>query len=286
MIMALWAVFLPGVANASPRDWDDCFWGGGLVRDYAHPLDRLPKVRHMPESGRLPFGPPALEFYEGAIYGNVIVGGGGFGYSFVTRDLSGKDLRLEWTVSAQVSLLTQRGEVKRMVDQGSVWIEKVDNAKQPGLSLETLATPGFYRFDLQFEDREGNHLGAFSEYLRVVAPRLRVKLGINGRKFQAGDLVQTRVDNLGTEPVSYGASFSVQRREKSSWARATELHLGPWLAYLGIAGPGARGRCSGFKVPADLPIGRYRVVKGVGLEQSGPRRRRPLSLTASFDVTG
>jgi hypothetical protein len=275
----------PAVAGAAARGWGSCAWEAGLARDYERPLSRLPEIRRMPESGRLPFGPPALELYETSRYGNVVVGRGSFGYNFVTRSYT-RDLPLGWTVSAAMSLLTPRGGVKQVVDRGRVWIGKVDNAKQPGISLETPAKPGFYRFDIWFEEQGGASLGRFSEYVRVVEPRLDVRLGINGRSFRAGETVLTRVNNLGTEPVLYGASFSLERFESSTWVRPPEIDLGPWPLYLGAVGPGGRGRCSGFEIPADLPAGRYRVVKEVGLERSWPRAGRSLDLTAWFDVTG
>lgn len=270
-------------ADAAVQGWGSCSLDPGLARDYEQPLSGLPEIRRMPESGRLPFGPPALELYETAMHGNVIVGQGSFGYDFVTRSHT-RNLPLGWTVGAEMSLLTQRGGVKRVVDRGRVWIEKVDNAKQPGISLETPEKPGFYRFDIWFEDKGGAFLGRFGEYVRVVEPRLDVRLGINGRSFRAGETVLTRVNNLGTEPVLYGAGFSVERFEGSAWLRPPEIDLGPWPLYLGLAGPGGRGRCSGFEIPADLPAGRYRVVKEVGLERTWPRAGRSLDLTAWFDV--
>lgn len=272
-------------SDSGPRDWGDCFWGGGLVRDYARPLDRLPEVRQVPESGRLPFGPPALELYESTLSGRVIVGRGSFGYGFVTRRNDGV-LTLGWTVRAEMHALNRRGEVERTVDRGQLWIESVNNLRQPGLSLMTPAATGFYRFDIEFESREGEMLGSFSEYLRVVEPRLRVSLGINGKRFRVGDIVQTRVNNIGTQAVLYGASFFVQRLEGAEWVSASGLDLGRWPMYLGVAGPGARGRCSGFQIPEDLPQGRYRVVKRVGVGPHWPRKGQSLHLNASFDVVG
>ncbi|MGV1049464.1 MAG: immunoglobulin-like domain-containing protein [Solirubrobacterales bacterium] len=249
-------------------------------RDYAEPLGRLPKIRRIPASGQLPFGPAKLNFYSTA-FEPVIVGGGDYGYALFDEDFN-RDLRLDWTVKGQLLRLGKSGDPVRELDHGQIEVGLVDDAYQPSLDLEVPARAGFYRFDVEFLGADGMLLGRFGEYLRVVRPWAKARLAINGRRFTAGQVVRTRIENVGTEQVNSGAPFEVQRRIDGAWREVHGLTPEVWPLYASIIGPGSAGECGGFGIPPDLPAGRYRVVKPAGAVYGDDAR--DLHLSAWFDV--
>ena len=238
------------------------------LRDFG--LSRLPPVRELPLDGELPFARPNVNVYS-APSARVLTEQGSFGYGFSEENFEGT-VRLDWTVTAQMWLLGRRGAPVREVDGESLFIGDLDAGEQPHLTVDTLGKRGFYRFDIQFTDRNGAQLGAYSSYLKVTRPFWKARLGLDRRVYRPGQLVISRPENLGTEGMSYGESFGVQRREDGDWVPAPALQPDGWLLWLGISGPGAPGRCSALRLPRDVQPGRYRIVKEVTrLEQGSDR---------------
>lgn len=253
----------------------------GPVRDFG--FSKLPPVHEVPESGE-PLGHPAVDIYGGSRFTQVMPRPQEFGYGFSEHNYGGTVL-VDWTVTAQLWAVTSDGERLNEVDNGQLFIGRLNAAHQPGLYLTPPTRRGFYRFDIQFANRSGDLLGSYSAYLRVVRPFWKARLGLSGRTFHPGALVLSRVENFGTETVMYGEDFSVQRFENDSWAHVPDLARGPWFMWLGAAGPGASGRCSALRLPNDVAPGQYRIVKEVG-RPPWPNGKRSRHLTARFDVAG
>ncbi|HET9675962.1 MAG TPA: hypothetical protein VFP21_00490 [Solirubrobacterales bacterium] len=220
--------------------------------------------------------------------GSVMVRPDRFGYGFVDRGYERfppvEMTPLDWTVAAQLWSLDSAGKPREAVDERQIHIGRIDDAYQPSLNLSVPHAVGFYRYDIQISDGDGNELGSYSTYLRVVPESIKVRIGINRRRFRPGQTVATRPEVLGTNWITYGEDFEVQEMSNGRWHRDSALAQEDWLAWLGTAGLGSAGRCSRFTIPADTPPGRYRVRKRVGVEL---RRTHwlPLTLTAPFSVT-
>ena len=248
------------------------------VRDFG--LSKLPPVREMPVSEGM-FGHGAVNAYGGGMFGRILTGPQGYGYGFSESNYTGT-VRLNWTVTAQMWSVGGKGNPIEQVGEARLFIGRLNAAHQPHISIDTPSENGFYRFDIQFTAESGALLGSYSEYLKVVPPYWKVRLGLSGSTFKPGERVLSRVENLGTETVSYGESFSVQRLEGGQWMRAPELTRGPWLMWLGIAGAGRSGRCSSLYLPEDVAPGQYRISKSVG--EHGWPRGKSRRLTAPFEV--
>ncbi|MGN6588248.1 MAG: hypothetical protein ACTHKT_12405 [Solirubrobacterales bacterium] len=262
-------------------------------RDYTAPLSKLPPINPVPPrsgrsgQGNLPFGPGTVEMYLDT-EGPVLVKPDRFGYGFFDhgyeRSPPVEMTPLGWTVAAQLWSLDSAGRQKEVVDERQIHIGRIDDAYQPNLDLTMPDAVGFYRYDIQISDGEGNELGSYSTYLRVVPEFIKVRLGINSGRFRPGQTVATRPEVLGTNPITYGEDFEVQRMRNGRWQRDWAMTQEEWRAWLGSAGLGGAGSCSSFTIPANTPAGRYRVRKQVGVELHGIHWL-PLTLTAPFSVT-
>jgi hypothetical protein len=257
------------------------------------PLADLPPVQPVPAqsnhsgTGNLPFGPPTVEMYADT-EGPVIVRPVRFGYAFwdvgFERSPPIAAPALDWTVFAQLWTLDSNGAPAEAVAHRKVHIGRINDAYQPSLNVQVPDDIGFYRYDIQIVDDEGEALGTYSQYLRVVPEMVKVRLGINRRHFRPGQTVATRPEDLGTNWLTFGETFGVQRRDGGSWHRYPPLNRNYWDAWLGTVGLGGAGSCSRFTIPADTPPGRYRVTKSVGVLL--PRDKTlPLTMTAPFTVT-
>jgi len=252
------------------------------ARDFG--FSRLPPVREVPVDGQLPFARPNVSVYEGGPLGRVATERGSFGYGFSEENFGGT-VRLDWTVTMQMWLLGRSGKPLQEVDSETLQIGELDAAEQPYISVETRSRRGFYRADIQFADKTGARLGAYSAYVKVARPFWKARLRLDRRVYRPGQRVFSRPENLGTRTMTYGEDFTVQRRRGGRWAAAPELTPNGWLLWLGVGGPGSTGICSATQVPADEAPGRYRIVKPVTeLIPRGPDLAR--RLVAPFRIAG
>lgn len=237
-------------------------------RDYAAPLDRLPTIRQLPPRKRgeagshLPFAPPRLAFYPWS-RSPILVGGGNYNYSFYDEGLASDPLTLNWLVTARMVAVNLRGGEKMIGDEVRLAVQSVNDAYQPTLTMQIPRRVGFYRVDLRFADDQGNELGSYSEYLRVMRPTVRLRLGIDGRTFQPRQRAHTRVENLGTVSVSDSMYMQLEKQiPGGGWRRLPSADAG------GFRGPrlllaGEAGDCVGMRIPAGLSPGRYRILRPV-----------------------
>lgn len=123
----------------------------------------------------------------------------------------------------------------------------------------------------------------------MVEPTQRARLGLEATTLSPGQTLAARVENYGTSTTGFGADYSIERRDGSTWTEAPESPRGPWPGLLYIAGPGQTAPCHRFPVPATMPAGEYRIVKQVGLvsfsAEASPQREEPIILSANFEVT-
>jgi hypothetical protein len=285
VVLALFALGEPAGAGAVGRStWESSAFCAPKkpIRDFG--LSALPEVDEIPDSisGRLPFAPRSVSVYGGGQFNHVLTSAQSVGYGFSERNFDGT-VRLNWTLNAQMWALGRGGRPAREVDSESLYIDRLDAADQPHLELEPASKRGFYRFDIQFIDRSGAQLGAYGFYVKVVRPVWRVKLGLQRHRYRPGQLVLSRLENFGTEAMSYGEGFAVQRFDAGRWIASPELTPDGELLWLGVSPPGYVGICNAVSLPKDLEPGRYRVVKQVS-RLGNSRHAHDYRVVAPFSV--
>jgi hypothetical protein len=207
-----------------------------------------------------------------------------FGYGFSEHSFTSEGVSLAWTVTAQLWTIDRWGGELRQVDRERLFIGRLRGSDQPSISLDPLkGRRGFYRFDLQIANRNGNRIGSYSAYFKVVRPSWRPKLQLAQETLRPGQWLLARLENYGSEYVSYGQAFAVQRMERGQWVGAPDLIEHRWWAMWAKAlGPGGVGGCNALLLPIDISPGTYRIVKDVDRGFVRPTKGR--QLTAQFTV--
>jgi hypothetical protein len=122
-------------------------------------------------------------------------------------------------VTATLWALGPDGKPTHEVAHTRHFLEAIDAADQPHIGLTPPDQLGFYHFDLRIQSR-GRTLGSHSSYFMLVRPSWRPTLHLARRFVHAGQTIQGRVENLGTERVSHGEEQFVQRRTAAGWVGA------------------------------------------------------------------
>jgi hypothetical protein len=249
------------------------------VRDFG--LSKLPPLRGIPESGDLPFGPKTVSL--GVFEGPVLPVGASFGFELHSENIGGRT-PLHWTVTARLYRVNLKGESVRKVGERRLRIRTIGAGDERDFHLGPFPRAGFYRYDFEILDEDGKKLGAFGQYVKAFENFYwKARLSLARDVFSPGQRVLARIENLGTETVSYGEPLHVQQLEGGSWISRSELAPGPWRMWLGLLAPGRTGRCNRLYLPEDLLPGRYRVLKSVGSGR-GSADRSFRQLAAPFDV--
>jgi hypothetical protein len=203
-----------------------------------------------------------------------------FGYVFSEDNYAGPVI-VDWLLSATLSALRHGGQSTYEIAHTTRFLKDIDAAHQPHIGLTPPDRRGFYRFDLRITSG-GITLGSYSAYFKLVRPSWRPRLRLDRRFVYAGQTIQGRVENLGSERVSLGEEDFVQRKTAAGWVGAG---WSPGLDGLVETqlGPGAAEGCFARSVPEDAPLGRYRLVKPVE-GPAGSADRRKVLLKAPFEV--
>lgn len=251
--------------------------GSSVLRDYLRPLQRLPRLHAAPAAGRLPFAPPGVLV---AILPSLLIGGGDAGYQLIA-DPSTAGAQLDWRTTATLARIDRRGELLEVEGRLTKDVGFLAPGEDGGLRFALGAEPGLRRIVVVFRSKEGAKLGGFGFYLRVVAGRRNVVLGLDARSYRPGQTVRGRIENFGTELVGYGYPYAIESRVNGQWGPAP-VKVGPFLMPLFHANPGEAGKiCTSFEVPRSLPPGRYRMVKTIMPKIRGRRFTR---LATEFTV--
>lgn len=240
-----------------------------VLRDYEAPLEALPKVREPPRSGRLPFGPARLRFgaVTDRLQGEALLTeaqGIEFRFWLTGAELGAKDL--DWDVTSRLVRVDREGNERPWPRRKVEHLGRLAVGRSYEIGFGRSGYHGLYRYDLVFRDRAGQVLGRYHRYYVVASPNWNTQLVLNGTSFRRGDGVSAQIQNPGPYRLSYGLSFSIDRKEGERWV-AVPLNtlFGEGFAFpaLGlILGPGEADGCSaGFTVPAAMEPGLYRIVK-------------------------
>jgi hypothetical protein len=242
-----------------------------VLRDYEAPLESLPKVREPPRSGRLPFGPARLSFRAVADQPEADAlateaEGIKFQFWLTGAELGPKDL--DWDVTSRLARVDRAGNVLPRPRLKVEHLGRLAVGRGYEIGFGRAGSHGLYRYDLVFRDPAGDVLGRFHRYYVVVSPNWNTQLVLNGTTFRPGDGVSAQIQNPGPYRLSYGLSFTIDRKEGDRWVGVPLATLfGESFAFpaLGpILGPGEADGCSaGFTVPERMEPGLYRIVKVV-----------------------
>jgi len=246
-------------------------------------LSSLPAVHELSENevGR-ELGHPAVSVYGG--WSRVMTKPEEFGYGFFKENRGGP-VPVNWTVTAQLWSIDAEGEATEEVGHTGIYLKTIDAEHQPFIGLKPPHRQGFYRFDLQFESR-GTTIGSYSSYFKLVPPSWRPRLKLNRTTARPGQQILSRLENLGSDVITYGEEFFVQRRVDGRWSSARDLlGEGVWALWLGILEAGGYGRCSALRLPDDTKPGQYRIVKDIS-RANGDRPSNVDFVAAPFKVLG
>lgn len=241
---------------------------GGVVRDYLAQVKRVAPIKEVPEfkdptSRQLPFAPPGLHL--GVIGTNLIVESSEVGFSL--RNSLGPQ-HLDWIVESELVEVSARGRDLRSLgvrrrgigtfrtDVGIRFLHRIFSPR-----------PAYYRADIRFF-RKGTDrpLGQYSFYVRMMKPRVDLRVRIERSTVAPGEFARATLLNLGTVPLitrSYDFGFKVQAFTGEKWntvpdnpPRRVRKRLSRWVLPAGTA-----ERCRlRYLVPSDQPPGLFRFI--------------------------
>lgn len=81
-----------------------------------------------------------------------------------------------------------------------------------------------------------------------------------------GQVLAARLVNRMNTTASYGVAFRIERFANGSWELDPSSPKGPWPRKLGRLEPGSAGACFYFRIPAQQPQGKYRIVTFVHVD--------------------
>jgi hypothetical protein len=81
-----------------------------------------------------------------------------------------------------------------------------------------------------------------------------------------GEVLAARLVNRMNKMASYGVAFRIERFSNGSWQLDPSSPKGPWPKKLGRLEPGSAGACFYFRIPAQQPQGKYRIVTFVRVD--------------------
>jgi hypothetical protein len=111
------------------------------------------------------------------------------------------------------------------------------------------------------------------------SPPFRARLSTSRETITAGQHLYFRIENLGTERVTYGLGFRLARLDKGKWIRVpTGPHLQPILSVPARS----VGPCQRLGATKGSVAGKYRILKDVSAMEG--KRQRTRTLRAFFRV--
>lgn len=271
----------PPSASAVTYETAPAFCAGAVVRDYLAPLKGLPELRRPSPAGLTGIGRSNLLLKTAP---RLAVGADAIEYWFTLRNPK-RPVRLGWTVTATLSRVDAKGRAVERIARSRRRVSTVTATDSPGGRLAVNAVPATYRLLLAISGKQGTEIARYGSYHRAEQRHYESRLGLNTASYRPEQTVFARVENLGTESVTFGASYAIQRLEGSRWVDAPESPR-RFIMPLYRLGAGTAGRCHRFWIPPTMPTGRYRMTKriAVGGEGRSLGETEPARLTAEFDI--
>jgi hypothetical protein len=226
----------------------------------------------------MPFAPVGLRLMTGL--SPLVVGGGWIGFGF--SDSAIQQVRhLDWLVETRLSRVNRRGEIVSMLGVKRRRIGSIEGNRIKPFDHRVSGRPAFYRVDISFARLgTGEILGEYSDYSRVVRPRVDLRVEIEREVVEPGEIASAILVNEGTvtiEASSYDYGFVVQAFDGGKWVAVADTshpRLVPMRMQILSAG-GQVKNCLRYLVPLDQPPGLYRFA--------GPTPAGSV-ITAEFEV--
>lgn len=188
-----------------------------------------------------------------------------------------------WKVSASLARFHPRQHLHVFIRSKKLQVRTISRSRSVRLLFDVPVEPAYYMVTAFLTSPNGcRAFGSFQLYFRVIRPTRDARLALDADSYADGQTVFGRIENHGTEPVLYGAPYSIERRDGTSWSLAPESPDDFILPLYG-ASPGESGNeCSSFSIPSSMAPGHYRMTKEVGFGRL--REGEATILTAEFDV--
>jgi Bacterial Ig-like domain len=270
----LLTTFLGAVASSSAAS---SFCDSPIVRDYEKPLYMLPAPKPIPRL--LPFAPPGLEMRSSRRAGLGIDHPGSV--AAVTLHASDRQITLNWTVKVVVARPTEDGSTSIPISVTETQVGSVKPHQPVTILGGLLEGLGSYRIDITFLDQTGNPLDSYFEYVRIVPRSRKAQLTLSRPFVPSGGILRARIENLGTEGVSYGLFYSLEKYQDHGWQRLSD---GKSFAPSFHLSAGQAGECQRIRIPKDSKAGLYRIRKKVAFE--GKKKIGWKVLSKTFQVQG
>jgi Big-like domain-containing protein len=198
--------------------------------------------------------------------GGLVRSGQGIHYAFSLSGASFQNRWLGWTVESQLFQINRRGRTLRLAKQRTEHFGLLATLRSHEIGFARAPEPGIYRYDLTFKGKAGRVLGRFHGYYIVVQRNPEFRLAIDGSTFSAGEVVNAKVEDPGTEWAFYGEESEIEQFDGTSWSPINweqvfgHRRIGGLVGY--FSDPGTSGTCAiGFKVPKQMEPGVYRITK-------------------------
>ena len=271
--IVLLSASLSGPASAQPASYQ-CPAPG--TPDYLAPLRTLPSIKRVPSSGIIPFAPHSLRLEPTS---DLVVGKGPVGFR-ISAVGDGQRVTLDWWAELSVAQVNQKGLAVNSLPVKRFWLGDAEMLSRKPRELTTAvpARSGFYRSTLVVRSVSGELLGRYSEYARVVPPRVKVTLSLTRATAVAGETLHLRVQNQGTVGVTIGQTLSLERRAVNGWEHVP-VGSGFGAPYAFDISGGTVGPCERLLLPSALGPGGYRISKVVLVGSKRLRIYSPFTVT-------
>jgi len=201
-------------------------------------------------------------------------------YGVSVGDTTRRRITRDWRIKARMLALDEQGAVVEEVSHDKTGPGQEGRGTNPQLRMRVGEEPGFYRLDLHVSNA-GRHSGRYGFYIKAEPPHGEARLAIAGDRFRPGQRIGMRLENLGTERITYGLDGFLEREVRGEWTPVPDEGAVPLIGFQ--AQGGEAGSCFGYSLDPDLRPGHYRLVKEVSVHAE-PQGYHDHLLTAEFQL--
>ncbi|HEU4739954.1 MAG TPA: hypothetical protein VFS54_12865 [Solirubrobacterales bacterium] len=255
------------------------------TKDYLAGVERAAPLHRIPASRKLPFAPRGVLVYP--IGERPLVGPGAVGFGLADEAINWPR-HLNWVLSASLVRVSAEGLPLKILARKKqrLGTRRLNGDRNFGPQFPVPGTPAYYRVDISFKTFDGDLLGAYSEYFRVMKPRFDVDMTVSDRLVRPGQVLRARLKNLGTEPVWTESVVTIEKREPAQWVPVDWVWRDGRVVDARVLVPGGQpGHCFTWKVPADMEGGQFAIVQKLRRSLKD-KKGEGVAIAARFKVAG